>query len=82
MQRTLSIGTILGFYWRAASKYPGLVVGTLVAIPFAALANPVIAPLIVSHVLTRLAEGDFERGQTWAASTARSSPTPRSPAWG
>ena len=39
----------------------------MLAIPFAALANPVIAPLIVSHVLTRLAEGDFARGQTWGS---------------
>ncbi len=67
MQRTLSIGTILGFYWRAAIRYPRLVVGALLAIPFAALANPVVAPLIVSHVLTRLSEGDFETGQTWGS---------------
>ncbi|MGQ0845953.1 MAG: ABC transporter ATP-binding protein [Sporichthyaceae bacterium] len=67
MGRTLSIGTILKFYWAAAARYRGLVLGCLFAIPFAALANPVVAPLIVSHVLTRLAEGDFERGETWGS---------------
>jgi len=67
MQRTLPIRTVLRFCWRAAWRYPGLVVGCFVAVPLTVFANTVIPPLIVSDVLNRLSRGDFLPHQVWAS---------------
>jgi ATP-binding cassette subfamily B protein len=67
MNKTLPIARILGFYGRAAWRYPGLVIGSLLAVPLTVLANTVLPPLIVTDVLDRLASGDYQPHQVWAS---------------
>jgi ATP-binding cassette, subfamily B, bacterial len=66
MDTTLPISRILGFYWRAARRYPGLLAGSLLAIPLTVLTNTVLPPLIVTSVLDRLAAHDYRPGRLWA----------------
>jgi ATP-binding cassette, subfamily B, bacterial len=67
MKKTLPIATILAFYWRAAWRYPGLVIGSLLSVPLTVATNTVAPPLIVSGVLNRLATHDFVPHQLWAS---------------
>jgi ATP-binding cassette subfamily B protein len=67
VRRTLPIGTILRFYWQAAWRYPGLVIGCFLGVPLTVLAKSVLPPLIVSTVLTRLSRGEFAPHQVWAS---------------
>jgi ATP-binding cassette subfamily B protein len=67
MSTTLPIPRILGFYWRAAWRYPGLVVGCLLSVPLTVLVNTVLPPLIVTDVLNRLSRHDFQPHQLWAS---------------
>jgi ATP-binding cassette, subfamily B, bacterial len=67
MPRTLPIGVVLRFYWRAAWRYPRLVIGCLLAVPLTVFVNTVIPPLIISDVLRRLSQGDYQPGQVWAS---------------
>src|ERR1700754_4602110 len=67
MKKTLPIATILAFYWRAAWRYPGLVIGSLLSVPLTVLTKTVAPPLIVSGVLNRLAPRDFVPHELWAS---------------
>jgi ATP-binding cassette subfamily B protein len=67
MKKTLPIGRILSFYWRAARRYPGLVVGCLLSVPLTVLTNSLVPPLIVSDVLNRLSSRDYQPHQLWAS---------------
>ncbi|HEX4359490.1 MAG TPA: ABC transporter ATP-binding protein [Pseudonocardia sp.] len=67
MKKSLPIATILAFYWRAAWRYPGLVIGSLLSVPLTVLTNTVAPPLIVSGVLNRLASHDFVPHELWAS---------------
>jgi ATP-binding cassette, subfamily B, bacterial len=67
MKKTLPIRRIMGFYSRAAWRYPGLVVGCLLSVPLTVLTNTVVPPLIVSDVLNRLSSHNFEPHQLWAS---------------
>jgi ATP-binding cassette subfamily B protein len=46
-------------FWKHAWTYPGLVIGTLFAIPLTTLINNFLPPLIAANVLNKLATGDF-----------------------
>jgi len=67
MKKTLPITRILGFYWRAAWRYPRLVLGCVLTVPLTVLFNTVLPPLIVTNVLNRLAQHDFEPHQLWTS---------------
>ncbi|GAA5157437.1 ABC transporter ATP-binding protein [Pseudonocardia eucalypti] len=67
MSRTLPIGIVLGFYWRAAWRYPRQVIGCLLSVPLTVAVNTLLPPLIVSDVLNRLSRGDFQSGEVWAS---------------
>jgi hypothetical protein len=54
-RRAIPIARILRFHGRAAWRYPGLVVGCLLATPLTVLVETILPPLIVSDVLNRLA---------------------------
>ena len=66
-RRAIPIARILRFYWRAASRYPGLVTGCLLATPLTVLVDTILPPLIVSDVLNRLSTGDYRRNQLWTS---------------
>jgi ATP-binding cassette subfamily B protein len=66
-RRAIPIARILRFYWRAAWRYPGLVVGCLLATPLTVLVDTILPPLIVSDVLNRLSTGDYQRNQLWTS---------------
>ena len=57
--------TIIGFYGRAAWRYPGLVVGSLLSVPVTTLVNTIFPPLIVAHALDRLSRGQYHHGHVW-----------------
>jgi ATP-binding cassette, subfamily B, bacterial len=69
-RRAIPIARILRFHWRAAWRYPGLVVGCLLAAPLTVLASTILPPLIVSDVLNRLSTGDYQRNQLWTSFSA------------
>ncbi len=62
-----TIARILRFHARAAWRYPGLVVGCLLATPLTVLVETILPPLIVSDVLNRLSTGDYQRNQLWTS---------------
>ena len=66
-RRAIPIARILRFHWRAAWRYPGLVVGCLLATPLTVLVDTILPPLIVSDVLNRLSTGDYQRNQLWTS---------------
>jgi ATP-binding cassette, subfamily B, bacterial len=66
-RRAIPIARILRFHWRAAWRYPGLVVGCLLAAPLTVLGDTILPPLIVSDVLNRLSTGDYLRNQLWTS---------------
>jgi ATP-binding cassette subfamily B protein len=66
-RRAIPIARILRFHWRAAWRYPGLVVGCLLAAPLTVLVDTILPPLIVSDVLNRLSTGDYQRNQLWTS---------------
>ncbi len=55
----------MAFYGRAAWRYPGLVVGSLVSVPVTTLVNTIFPPLIVAHALDRLSRGQYRHGHVW-----------------
>lgn len=56
---------VLGFYWRAISRYKlSVALGTLL-IPIAVLGNNLLPPLILAGVLDRLGRQDYIHGQLW-----------------
>lgn len=66
-RRAIPIARILRFHWRAAWRYPRLVVGCLLATPLTVLVDTILPPLIVSDVLNRLSTGDYQRDQLWTS---------------
>ena len=68
--RAIPIARILRFHWRAAWRYPGLVVGCLLAAPLTVLVDTILPPLIVSDVLNRISAGDYQRNQLWTSFSA------------
>jgi ATP-binding cassette subfamily B protein len=66
MTKTLPISQVLMFYWRAARRYPRLVLGCVLAVPLTVAVNTVLPPLIITDVLNRLARHDYVSGQLWA----------------
>jgi ATP-binding cassette subfamily B protein len=66
-RRAIPIARILWFHWRAAWRYPSLVVGCLLATPLTVLVDTILPPLIVSDVLNRLSTGDYQRNQLWTS---------------
>ena len=66
-RRAIPIARILRFHWRAAGRYPGLVVGCLLAAPLTVLVGTILPPWIVSTVLNRLSTGDYQRNQLWTS---------------
>ncbi|HZZ47222.1 MAG TPA: ABC transporter ATP-binding protein [Pseudonocardia sp.] len=63
MSKTLPISHVLTFYWRAVRRYPGLLLGCLLAVPLTVAVNTVLPPLIVTDVLNRLARHDYVTGR-------------------
>lgn len=59
MKKNISSKQVLTFYWQAAKKYPALLAGALIAVPFTVFINNLIPPLIAAHVFSRLSKGDF-----------------------
>ncbi len=66
-RRVIPIARILRFHWRVAWRYPGLVVGCLLATPLTVLVDTILPPLIVSDVLNRLSTGHYQRNQLWTS---------------
>lgn len=66
-RQAIPTGRILRFHWRAAWRYPGLVLGCLLAAPLTVLVDAIAPPLIVSGVLNRLSSGDFQPHRLWAS---------------
>jgi ATP-binding cassette subfamily B protein len=48
-----------------AMKYPTLVIGSMVSVPFTVLLNQYVPPLIAAYILNRLSTGDYVQGQVW-----------------
>jgi ATP-binding cassette subfamily B protein len=65
--RAIPIARILRFHWRAAWRYPWLVVACLLAAPLTILVDTIAPPLIVARVLNRLSTGDYQPNQLWAS---------------
>ena len=58
---------ILGFYWRMVRHYPRYLYGLLLVIPLTALVSNLLPPLILAHVLSRLASHDYQPHHVWAS---------------
>lgn len=56
---------IIRLYWSHVKKYPGYVIGLLIALPLTVLTQQFLPPLIAAKVLDRLSTGDFEKNQLW-----------------
>lgn len=56
---------VLGFYWRAVSRYKISVVLGSIFIPLAVIGNNLLPPLILARVLDRLGRRDFIEGELW-----------------
>lgn len=57
----------LKYFWRHMARYPALMLGMWLSMPFAVLFNRFLPPLVVAGVLNRLAEGDFVPGDIWGS---------------
>ena len=58
---------ILALYWKAAWRYKGGVIATLIFLPLAMLANSYLPALVATHVLERLSSGDFTPNDIWGS---------------
>lgn len=65
--KAIPISRILRFHWQSAWRYPGLVLGCLLAAPLTVLVDTIAPPLIVARVLNRLAAGDFQPHRLWSS---------------
>lgn len=54
-------------YWRHVWRYPRLVIGLLLSLPFTVLVNQFLPPLILANVLDRLARHDYQTHQVWTS---------------
>ncbi len=62
--RDLTRKTLL-FYWQKAWKYPGYVIGILIAAPLALLMFRFLPPLVAANILQRISDGELVRGDLW-----------------
>lgn len=56
---------VLGFYWRAVSRYKLSVILGSILIPIAVIGNNLLPPLILARVLDRLGRHDYIDGELW-----------------
>ncbi|HSX15766.1 MAG TPA: ABC transporter ATP-binding protein [Candidatus Saccharimonadales bacterium] len=57
----------LKLFWHHVRRYPQYVAGIAIGVPAAVLVEQYLPPIIVAHLLNRLAKGDFVPGQVWAS---------------
>jgi ATP-binding cassette subfamily B protein len=57
----------VSYYWQKAWHYPFFVLGLLLAIPVTILVNSFLPPLIMAHVLNRLAYHEYQAHHIWAS---------------
>jgi ATP-binding cassette subfamily B protein len=62
--KNLTIQTIR-LFWQHAWKHKGYVCGLFISVTAAILTFQFLPPLIVAHILERLADGSFEAGKLW-----------------
>lgn len=60
-----TIKTVIRFYIRQQMQYPRLLFGMLLVHPLAVLFHRFLPALIVAHILQRLSDHDFTKGDLW-----------------
>ena len=58
---------ILSYYWRHATRYPVLLWGMIITVPFALLFNQFLTTQITSTILHRLTTGDYITNDFWGS---------------
>jgi len=58
---------VLGFYWRAASRYPRLLVVSIIFVPLVTLTANVLPPLVVAEILQRLSQHAYQAHDVWGS---------------
>lgn len=59
--------TILKTCWRHAWKHKGYVIALLITIPIATILLRLVPPIIVSEILNRLSQNDYQAGEVWSS---------------
>lgn len=55
------------YFWRKAWRYPGYVIGLIIAVPINQLLRYFLPPLIAADILDRLSRGDFKQNDIWGS---------------
>lgn len=61
------INPVVAYYWKKLAVYKSYVIGIAVTMPFNVLMNQIIPPIILAHVLNRLANGDYVSKNLWGS---------------